>query len=82
MRHPQPKTLVHCSDAAAAGIGNITIKHQQLHLMEMQYIWVGDKVAQDMYALSWHLGQGNLVDYQSKHHIGLHHQAVHPWYLH
>jgi hypothetical protein len=35
-----------------------------------------------MYALSWHPGQENLADYQSKHHTGLHHQAVRPWYLH
>ena len=46
--------------------------------MEMRYFWVGDKVAQDMYTLSWHLGQKNLADYQSKHHPGLHHQAVQP----
>jgi hypothetical protein len=44
--------------------------------MEMQYFWVGDKVANDMYTLSWHPGQENLANYQSKHHIGLHHQAV------
>jgi hypothetical protein len=50
--------------------------------MEMQYFWVGDKVAQDMYTLSWHPGQDPLADYQSKHHIGLHHQAVRQWYLH
>ncbi len=50
--------------------------------MEMRYFWVGDKVAQDMYILSWHPGQENLADYQSKHHIGSHHLAVRPWYLH
>jgi hypothetical protein len=44
--------------------------------------WVGDKVAHDMYTLSWHPGQENLADYQSKHHLGSHHQAVQPWYLH
>jgi hypothetical protein len=27
-------------------------------------------------------GQENLEDYQSKHHMGTHHQAVRPWYLH
>jgi hypothetical protein len=43
---------------------------------------VGDKVAQDMYTLSWHPGQENLANYQSKHHLGSHHQTVHPWYLH
>jgi hypothetical protein len=44
--------------------------------MEIKYFWVGDKVAQDMYTLSWQPGQENLADYQSKHHLGLHHQAV------
>jgi hypothetical protein len=50
--------------------------------MGMQYFLVGDKVAQDMYTLSWHLGQENLADYQRKHCIGSHHQAVQAWYLH
>jgi hypothetical protein len=50
--------------------------------MEMQNFWVGDKVAQDIYNLSWYPGQENLADYQRKHHIGSHHQAVCPWYLH
>jgi hypothetical protein len=80
--HPQPKTPVHCDNAMAVGISNNTIKQQRLHSMEMQYFWVGDKVANRMYNLSWHPGQENLADYQSKHHIGSHHQAVRPWYLH
>jgi hypothetical protein len=32
--------------------------------------------------LSWHPGQENLADYQSKHCLGAHHTAVHAWYLH
>ena len=49
--------------------------------MEMIFFWVGDKVAQEIYELRWHPGQENLADYQSKHHVGLHHAAVQPWYL-
>jgi hypothetical protein len=48
----------------------------------MQYFWVCDKVAQDAYDVKWHPGQENLADYQSKHQVGAHHQAVRPWYLH
>jgi hypothetical protein len=48
----------------------------------MRFFRIRGKVAQDMYALSWHPGQENLADYQSKHHIGCHHIAVRPWYLH
>ncbi len=64
------------------GIANNTIKRQQSRSMEMRFSSVGDKVAQDMYALSWHPGQESLADYQSKHHIGSHHVAVRPCYLH
>jgi hypothetical protein len=50
--------------------------------MDMQFFWVGDKVAQEIYKLSWHPGQENLADYQSKHHVASHHINVRPWYLH
>ncbi len=46
------------------------------------FFWIGDKVAQGMYDVSWHPGQENLADYQSKHHNRAHHKAVCPWYLH
>ncbi len=80
--HPQPKTQVHCDNATAVGIANNTAKRQQSRSMEMRYFWVCDKIAQDAYDVRWHPGQENLADYQSKHHIGTHHQAVCPWYLH
>jgi hypothetical protein len=82
MGHPQPKTPVHCDNATAVGIANNTIKRQRSRSMEMRFFWVGDKIAQDMYKLAWHPGQENLADYQSKHHMGAHHVAVRPWYLH
>jgi hypothetical protein len=82
MGHLQPKTPVHCNNATAVGIANNTIKRQRSGSMEMRFFWIGDKVAQEMYALKWHPGQENLADYQSKHHIGSHHAKVRPWYLH
>jgi hypothetical protein len=66
----------------AVGITNGTIKCQRSQSMEMRFFWIGDKVAQGMYKLSWHPGQEHLANYQSKHYIGLHHIAVQPWYLH
>ena len=50
--------------------------------MEMRFFWINGNVAQDMYALPWNPGQENLADSQSKHHMGSHHVAVRPWYLH
>jgi hypothetical protein len=82
MGHKQPKTPVHCNNATAVGIANNTVKRQCLRSMKMFFFWKSDKVAQDMYALSWHLGQEILADYQSKHHTGAHYIAVCPWYLH
>jgi hypothetical protein len=60
---------VHCDNAMAVGIVNNTVKHQRLHLTEMHYFWVCDKVAQNAYAIKWNIGQENLADYQSKHHL-------------
>ena len=48
----------------------------------MRFFWIGDKEAQNIYGISWHPGQENLADYQSKHHAGAHHRNVRPWYLH
>jgi hypothetical protein len=47
----------------------------------MRYFWVGDKVSQKEFSIKWHPGQENLGNYQSKHHLGTHYQAVRPWYL-
>jgi hypothetical protein len=80
--HPQPQTPVHCDNATTVGIANNTVKRQRSRSMEMRYFWVGDKEAQDINTIKWHPGQENLSDYQSKHHIGFHHLAVRPWYLH
>jgi hypothetical protein len=82
MGHLQPKTPVHCNNATAVGIANNTIKRQHSWSMEMQFFWIGEKIAQEMYTLNWYPGQENLADYQSKHQVGSHHVAVRPWYLH
>jgi hypothetical protein len=52
--------------------------------MEMRYFWLCGKIAiaQDAYSVKWHPDQENLANYQSKHHLGPHHQAVRPWYQH
>ncbi len=80
--HPQPKMQIHCNNMTAVGIANNTVKWQSLRSMEMQYFWICDKVAQGAYVIKWHPGQENLADYQSKHQVGAHHQAIWPWYLH
>jgi hypothetical protein len=80
--HPQPKTPVHCDNATAVGIANNTIKRQCSRAMKMRYFWTSEMEAQDVYSFKWYPGQENLADYQSKHHLGAHHSAVRPYYLH
>jgi hypothetical protein len=80
--HPQPKNPVHCDYATAVGIVYNTVKQQHSCSMEIRFFGVYDKCSQDMYTLSWHPGQENLADYQSKHHLGAQHTAVCAWYLH
>jgi hypothetical protein len=80
--HPQPKTQVHCNNSTVVGIKNNTVKRQHSQSMEMRHFWVCDKITQSAYNIKWYPRQENLADYQSKHHIGMHHQAVRPCYLH
>jgi hypothetical protein len=80
--HTQPRTPAHCDNATSVWIANNTVKRQRLRSMEMRFFWVGNKETQNSYGISWHPGQENLADYQSKHHTGAHHRNVHPWYLH
>jgi hypothetical protein len=61
MGHLQPNTPVHCNNAIAVGIVNNTIKQQHSRSMEIRFFWIGDKVAQEMYALKWHPGQEYLA---------------------
>ena len=50
--------------------------------MKMRFFWVGYKEAQEMFELLWQPGLKIFVDYQNKHHVGSHHTAVRPYYLH
>jgi hypothetical protein len=74
--YPQPKSPINCNNAMAVATANNTVKWQHSGSMEMRFFRVGDKVAQNMYNLSWHPSQENLTDYQSKHHLRAHHVAV------
>ena len=82
MGHSQPPTPIHCNNSTAVGIANNTIKRQQSWSMEMRFFWVADAVAQGKFNIKYYPGRDNFGDYQSKHHIGAHHTAVCPWFLH
>ncbi len=74
--YPQPKTPVCCENAMVVGITNNMVIWQHSESMEMRFFGIGDRIAQNMYNVSWHPGQENLADCQSKHHIGNHHKAT------
>ncbi len=80
--HPQPPTLVHVNNTTASGIVNNTIKQQRSQSMEMQYLWLFYQEAQQMFNIVCHPGQENLGEYPSKHHLGMVHKHVYPYYLH
>ncbi len=82
MGYPQPPTPVNCDYCTAVGITNNTVKHQHSRSMVMSFFLdcrcSGSRKV-------WHQilsREKNLGDYQSKHHLGAHHIAVCPWYLH
>ena len=82
LEHPQPKIAVHCDNVTVVGIVNNSIKQQRLQAIDMRYFWTCEKDAQNVYSFKWHPGMENLADYQSKHHPGVHHTSVRPYYLH
>jgi hypothetical protein len=82
MGHPQPPTPIHCDNSTAVGIANNTVKRQRSRSMEMRFFWDADAVEQGKFNIKYYPGKENLGDYQSKHHVGSHHTAVRPWYLH
>ncbi len=82
MGHPLPPTPIHCNNLTTVGIANNTVKHQWSQSMGMRFFWFADAVEQDEFEVKYYPGKENPGDYQSKHHIGAHHTAVHPWYLH
>jgi hypothetical protein len=50
--------------------------------MEMGFFWIADALEQRKFDIKYYPGKENLANYQSKHLIGAHHTAIHPWYLH
>jgi hypothetical protein len=64
------------------GIANNTFKHQCSRSIEMRFFWIVDAVEAGKFDIKHHPGKENLGDYQRKHHLGTHHIAVFPWYLH
>ncbi len=82
MGHLQPPTPIHCKNSTAVGITNNTVKWQRSWSMEMCFFWVAYSVEQGKFDIKYYPGKENLADYQSTHHLGTHHKAVRPWYLH
>jgi hypothetical protein len=64
------------------GITNNTVKRQCSRSMEMRFFWVADAVEAGKFDIKYYPGKENIGNYQSKHHLGAHHIAVCPWYLH
>jgi hypothetical protein len=82
MGHPQPPTPIHIDNSTTVGIVNNTVKRQQSRSMEMRYFWLLDGANQKLFDFQYHPGFENLADYPSKAHLGSHHLAVRPIYVH
>jgi hypothetical protein len=82
MGHLQPPTPVNYNNFTPVGIANNTVKLQRSRSMDMIFFWVADTVEAGKFDIKYYPWKENLGDYQSKHHLGAHHIAVCPWYLH
>jgi hypothetical protein len=82
MGHPQPPRPIHCNNSTTIGIVKNNVKQQRSRSMEIRFFWAADAVEQGKFDIKYYPGKENLADYQSEHHLGSHHKAVCPWYLH
>lgn len=80
--HSQLPTPIHTDNEMVVGIINGTIKRQHSRMFEMQYFYCCDQVDKNYFKVIWTPGLKNLADYLSKQHVGAHHRAVWPIYLH
>ncbi len=89
--HLHSKTTVHCNNTTAVCIPNNTVKRQHLWSMEIRFLWVGDKCAQDMYKLSCTPDRKILPITRVNFTLGLtmmhnvrdiYTWRIHPWYYH
>jgi hypothetical protein len=82
MGHPQNATSLSTDNSTAAGISNITVKHQRSKAINMRYYWIHNRVSQGQFTVVWKKGKGNSADYFTKHHPKSHHAAIGSTYLH
>jgi len=81
MGHKQPPTPVQTDNTTALGIVNNNIASKRLKSMDMRLHWLRCRAAQAQFRHYWRPGPTNTGDYVTKHHAGVHHQAVRPKYL-
>ena len=81
MGHPQPPTPVQVDNTTTVGFANKTIRQRRSKAMDMRFYWIQDRVDQKQFHVYWRPGTSNKVDYFTKHHPALHHQAVRGDYL-
>ena len=80
--HQQPVngTPLRTDNSTAEGILNNTVKQKRSKAIDMRFYWLQDRVAQNMFQVTWAPGKVNLADYYTKHHPMRHIRALRPLY--
>jgi hypothetical protein len=73
--HTQPPTPMQTDNTTALGVVNQNVM-KKLKLMDMKYHWLQCRINQEQIQHHWAAGKLNLVDYFTKHHPAIHHQAT------
>jgi hypothetical protein len=73
MGHPQLAAPVQVDNSTTHGFANKQTKQQKSKLMDMQFYWIQDHIAQKQFQVYWCPGPTNLANYFTKHHSPSHH---------
>eukprot|EP00804_Cyclotella_cryptica_P007584 CCRYP_010663-RA/>CCRYP_010663-RA protein AED:0.17 eAED:0.17 QI:0/0/0/1/1/1/2/0/834 len=79
--HPQPSTPIQIDNSTALGVVSNIIQPKRTKAMDMRFHWLRCQENQKQFRTYWRAGTTNLVDYVTKHHPAIHHQAVRHIYL-
>jgi hypothetical protein len=81
MGHPQPATPLQTDNSTANSVLNNTIKQKRTRIVDMNFYWLRDKVADKVFDVHWQPGSENCADYFSNHHPPKTHQTLrHTYY--
>jgi hypothetical protein len=80
--YPQPPTQIFSDNKCAVGIANGKMKQKRSKAFDMRFHWIGDRVKQHHFVITWAPGKTNLADILTKALSVKQHSEIRKLYVH